>query len=102
MFTGNTDNEKCNSWGLETPTIPRCVTVHHIKGIANILADSLSRLKAVELYHNLDFQNSQPKLWTPFEPLLPMQQTNHTPIIVHEIFIKPNVETLAKNLQFHK
>ena len=49
--------KKCNTWGLEATTIPRHVRVHHIKGIANILADSVSRLRAVGLYHDLDFQN---------------------------------------------
>ena len=36
IFTGNTDNEKCNTWGLEATTIPRHVKVQHIKDIANI------------------------------------------------------------------
>ena len=66
IFTGNTDNKKCNTWGLEATTIPRCVKLQNIKGTANILADSVSRLKAVGLYHNLDFQKSQPDLGTPF------------------------------------
>ena len=70
--------------------------MQHIKGIANILADSVSRLKAVGLYHDLDFQNSQQEFGTPFEPLPPTEQATHTPIIVHKIFIKPDVETLAK------
>ena len=56
IFTGNTDNEKCNTWDLEGTAIPRCVKVQHIKGIANILADSVSRLRAVGLYHDLDFK----------------------------------------------
>ena len=70
----------------------------HIKGTANILADSVSRLQAVGLYHDLDFQNSQPELRISFEPLLPMKQAIHIRITVHEIFIKPDVETLAKKL----
>ena len=44
IFMGNTNNEKYNTWGLEATTIPRRVKVQHIKGIANILADSVSRL----------------------------------------------------------
>ena len=40
IFTGHTNNEKCNTWGLEATAIPRCVKVQHIKGIANVLADS--------------------------------------------------------------
>ena len=50
IFTGNTNNKKCNTWGLEATTIPRCVKVQHIKGKANVLADSVSRLRAVGLY----------------------------------------------------
>ena len=101
IFTGNMDNEKCSTWGLEAASIPRCVKVQHIKCIANILADSVSRFKAVGLYHDLDFQNGEPELRTPLEPL-PLEQATHTPITVHEIFIKPNIETLAKILQLHK
>ena len=71
--------------------------VQHIKDIANILADSVSRLKAVELYHDLDFQNSQLKLGTTFEPSSPVKHATHTPIEVHENFIKLNIETLAQN-----
>ena len=41
IFTGNTDNEKCNTWSLEATTILRHVKVQHIKGIANIFADSV-------------------------------------------------------------
>ena len=69
IFTGNTDNKRCNTWSLEATTIPRCVNIQHIMGIANILADSISRLKAVGLYHDLDLHHNQPDLSTPFEPL---------------------------------
>ena len=66
--------------GLEaTATTPRCVKMQHIKGIANIIADSVSRLKAVGLYHNLDFHHSQPELGAPFEPLIHVEQATHTP-----------------------
>ena len=54
IFTGSTNNEKCNTWDLEATTIPRCIKLQNITGIANILADSLSRLKVVGLYHSLD------------------------------------------------
>ena len=70
--------------------------------MTNIVADSFSRLKAVGLYHDLDFQNSQQELGTPFEPLPPVDQATHMPITVHKIFIKPDIETLAKKLQLHK
>ena len=78
-------------------TIPRHVTVQHIKGIVNTLADSVSRLKAVGLYHDLNFQNIQPELGRPFEPLPSVKQATHTPIEIHKHFIKPNIETLAQN-----
>ena len=59
IFTGNTNNEKCNTCGLEATTVPRHVKVLHIKGIAIILADFVSRLRAVGLYHDLNFKDSQ-------------------------------------------
>ena len=71
FLTGSNDNEKCNTWGLEAATIPRCVKLQHVKGIGNILADSVSRPKVVGLYHNLDFQKNQPDFGTPFQPLSP-------------------------------
>ena len=40
IFTGNTSNENCNTWGLKATTI-HSITVQHIKGIANVLADSV-------------------------------------------------------------
>ena len=62
IFMGNTNNEKCNTWGLEATAIPRCVTVQHIKGIASVLADSVSRLRAVGLYHVLSSKDCQQEL----------------------------------------
>ena len=59
IFTGCTDNDNCNAWGLEAAAIPRRVKVQHIKGIANVLADSVSRLKMVGLYHDIDFRDHQ-------------------------------------------
>ena len=97
IFTGATDDEKCNIWGLEAATIPRCVKVQHIKGIANVLADSGSRLRAVGLYHDLNFKDGQQEPETPFKPLPPVQQSTHTPIEVQEIFIKPSIENLIQN-----
>ena len=37
IFTGHTDNDKCNTWGLEATAVSRRVKVQHIKGIANVL-----------------------------------------------------------------
>ena len=45
--------------------ICRCVKVQHIKGIANVLADSVSRLRAVGLYHNLDPKDHQQEFSSP-------------------------------------
>ena len=59
IFTGHTDNDKCNTWGLEATAIPRRVKVQHIKGIASVLGDSISRLGAVGLYHDIDFKDDQ-------------------------------------------
>ena len=71
--------------------------LQHIKGIANILADSVSRLKAVGLYHDLELQHNPPELSIPFEPLPPIDQA----IIPNSSRQKPTkskAETLAKHL----
>ena len=57
VFIGNTNNEKCNIWGLKATTIPRHVKVQHIKGIGNIIDESVSGLRAVGLYHDPDFKD---------------------------------------------
>ena len=67
-ITGHTDNEKCNTWGLEATAFPKCVNVLHIKGIANVLDDSVSGLRPVGLYHDLDFKDHQQDFSAPFEP----------------------------------
>ena len=97
IFTGNTDSDKCNKWGLEAKTIPRHVKVQHIKGIANILADSVPRLTAVGLYHDLGFKDGLQEFRTPFEPIPPVEQSTHMPIEVQESFIKPNIENITQN-----
>ena len=97
IFTGHTDNEKCSTWGLGAAAIPKGVKVQHIKGIATVLADSVSRLRAVGLYHNLNSKDSQQEFHSPFEPLPPVEEVTHTPIQVSEIFIAPDIEKLAEN-----
>ena len=57
----------------------------------------MSRLRAVGLYHNLDFKDGQQELKPSFQPLPPVEQSTHTPIEVQEIFITPNIENLAEN-----
>ena len=93
---GNTDEEKCNAWHLEALPSPDIWKYNTLKGIANILADSVSGLKAVGLYYNLDFQHSWPELGTPFEPLPPIEQATHTPIPVDKNPTKYNIQTLTK------
>ena len=57
IFTGHTNSDKCDTWGLEATAIPRHVKVQHIKVKAHVLADSMSRLRAVGLYHDFNFKN---------------------------------------------
>ena len=59
IFLGHTNNKKCNTWGLEAAAIPGHLKVQHIKGIANALADSVSRLRTVGLYHDPDSRDHQ-------------------------------------------
>ena len=88
--------------GLEATSIPRCIKVQHIKGIANILADSVLRLRAVGIYHDLDFKDHQQELSIPFNPLPPVEQSTHTPIEVNEVFIAPDIENLMQNYDMLK
>ena len=66
--------------GLEATTIPRHIKVQVIKGIADSLVNSVSRLRAVGLNHNLDFKNGQRELGTAFKTLPPIQQS--TPSLI--------------------
>ena len=54
------------------------------------------RLRAVGLYHNPDFKDNLQEFRTPFEPLPPVEQATHTPIEVHKISIKPDIENLMQ------
>ena len=97
MFTGHIDNERCNTWGLEATAITRHFKVQHIKGITNVLAHSMSKLRALGLYHNLNSKDHQQEFSSPFETLPPVEEMTHTPIQVHEIFVAPDIEKLATN-----
>ena len=55
------------------------------------------RLRATGLYHSLGFEDDLHELRTPFEPLPPVEQSTHTPIEVHKIVIKPDIENLMQN-----
>ena len=92
IFTGHMDNDKCKTWGLEDTAIPRHVKVQHIKGVAKVLVDCVSRLRAVGLYHDLVFKDHTQEYSAPFKPLPPFEQMTRTPLDVNEVFIKPNVE----------
>ena len=70
IFTRHTDNDKCNTWGLEGTALPRSVKVQHIKAITNVLANSTSRLKTVGFYHDLHFKDHHKKLIAPLKPYL--------------------------------
>ena len=59
ISTCNADNKKGNKWGLAAAANPRCIKVQHIKGVVNILANSVSRLRVVGLNHDFDFKDSQ-------------------------------------------
>ena len=96
-FTGHPDSKKCNTLGLEAAAIPRHAKVEHIKGIANVLAVSASKLRAVGLYHDLNTKDHQQEFISPFEPWSPVEQVTDMPIQVNEIFIAPDIEKLATN-----
>ena len=66
MFTGHPDNDKCNAWDLEAAPIHRHVKVQHIKGITNVLADYVSRLRAVDIYHDTDLKDHQQHHLSPY------------------------------------
>ena len=96
VFTGHTDNDKWRMWGLEAAAIPRRFKVQHIKGRANNLADSVSRLKAVGIYHDIDSDDNQQEFNTPFESLTPVEPVTHTPLEVIEVVIMPDIERLMQ------
>ena len=99
IFTGHTGNDRCSALGLDAAAIPKCVKVQFIKGVVNVLADSVSRLRAGGLYHGLDFYDHQQEFSTPFEPLPPVEQTTPMPLEVNEIFIAPNIEKHTQNYE---
>ena len=96
IFSGDTNNKKCNTWCIEAAAIPRHVKDQSVKGIANVLADSVSTLRAVGLYHDLNSKDHQQELSSPFEPLPPVEKVTHMAIELNEIFIAPDIENLTK------
>ena len=71
--------------GLETTAIHRHVKVEHIKGIANVLVDSVSRLRTIGLYHDLDSKDHQKEFSSPFEPLSHVEQATNMLIEANKI-----------------
>ena len=68
----------------------------YIKGIANICADSVSRLKAVGIYHDIDSDDHQQEFSTPFEPLPTTEPVTHILLQVNEVIIMPDIERLTQ------
>ena len=73
MFTGHTNNDKCNTWGLDTAAIPDMLKYSILKKYPMFLL-TLSRLRTVGLYHDLDFKDHQQEFSVLFEPLPPVEQ----------------------------
>ena len=95
-FTEHTDNENCNTWGLEAAAIPRRVKVQHIKGIAKVLTDSVSRFKAVGFCHDIDLKDHQQEFSIPIEPLPSVEPVTHMPLDMNEVFIAPDIKRLMQ------
>ena len=68
----------------------------YIKGTANILVDSVSRFKAVGIYHDIYSDEHQQEFSTPFEPLPPVEPVAHMPVEVNEVIIMPDIERLTQ------
>ena len=96
IFTGHTSNEKVNIRGLEAAAILRRDKVKYIKGIATILANLLSRFKAVGIYHDIDVNNHQQEFSTSFEPLPSVELVPHTLLEVNEVVITFDIERLSQ------
>ena len=82
--------------GLEAAAIHRTVKVQHIKGIANILVGSVSRLKAEGICHDIHSDYHQQEFSTPFEPLPPVEPVTHTLVGVNVVIITPDIERPAQ------
>ena len=78
-------------------SIPRRVEVQYIKGRANVLADLVSRLKAVGLYHDINSNDHQQEFNTPFEPSPPVEPVTHMLLGVNETFSTPDIERTVQS-----
>ena len=67
--------------------------------MAIVLADSVSRLRTVGPYHDLDLKDQQQEFSASFEPLPPIEPMNHTPLEVKEVFITLHIEYLRQNYE---
>ena len=61
--------------------------------MANVLADSVSRLRAVSLYHDFDVKHHQQEFSVPFEPLSPVEPMN----ICHSRWMKFSLHLILKD-----
>ena len=97
IFTGSTDNTKCNTWGLEAATIPRHVKLQHIKGIANNLSWFCLKTQGSRTLPWLLLPEKPTRLWDTLWTLAP-HWINNTFIVVHKILIENHVETLENQV----
>ena len=56
---------------------------------------TVSRLRAVSLYHDIDLKDHQQEFSAPFEPLPTVEPTTHMPLEMNEVFIAFYVEKLV-------
>ena len=58
---------------------------------------TVSRLRALGLYQDLDSKDHQQEFSSPFEPLPPVEELTHMLVWVNEVFIAPDIEKSATN-----
>ena len=59
----------------------KCSSTH----FTNVLADTVSRFRAVGLYHDLDLKDHQQEFSVLFESLPPVEPTTHIPLEINEV-----------------
>ena len=85
---------------LEATAIPRHVKVQHIKGTVCVPANSVSRFRAVGLYHDLNANDHQQEFSAPFKPSLSVEPMTHTPLEVNEVSLPLIQKTLCKIMMY--
>ena len=61
-------------------------------------ADSVSMLKEIGLYHDIDLKDHHQEFSTPFESLPPIEPVTHMPVEVNEVFIASDIERFITQL----